>query len=47
MHQGLPAWQVLPLALLMHAGLTLILGAFHRGHRDDLLILQRLRAARP
>ena len=46
LHQGLPTWQVLPLALVVQAGLTLVLGAFHRGHRDDLLILQRLRAAR-
>lgn len=47
LHQGLPAWQVVPLALLTHLGLALVLGAVHRGHRDDLLSLQRLRAARP
>ncbi|TBO27900.1 hypothetical protein EYS42_15810 [Aquabacterium lacunae] len=47
LNHGLPIWQVLPLALLTHAALALLLGAFHRGHRDDLLSLQRLRAARP
>jgi O-antigen/teichoic acid export membrane protein len=44
---GLPIWQTLPVALLTHVGLSLLLGAFHRGHRNDLLSLHKLREARP
>jgi O-antigen/teichoic acid export membrane protein len=47
LHHGQAIWQALPLALLTHAALAWMLGAFHRGHRDDLLSLQRLREARP
>ncbi len=44
---GLPVWQALPLALLAHAGLAVLLGAVHQGHRDDVQRLRQMREARP